>query len=418
MYSKEIREKIANFKKQYRSRCGSLVKWKNLKVKDFSLDEMLAFFIVESNGSIKKMLNMIDHLVEEIDVKGRSQIAHENQRSGIDLIRTPKGTLKLIGYNPDAELRRKGQHQGGNPRVTKDGQGNKTFQKTEERLYDLGKEVREMFPGKPVFFIENAMQAIRQHAALRKISIDKVVSSIKKGRYIIDTDYWRVIPNKKNESKERKVVVINESDLSNLTDFIEMTEQKFHSNLRKFISQLLEDPVNAQPSDLFKIYGYNRSNLLKCLLHGKDPILLRSEKISDKDENGEPKTATMIVKFKCPKKNFDRKLQKLFIKLFEKNVPIKENKYGDLNEDGGGATGCCGAIDGMGGEGARGGAFITSLNKGKKNDVIRRKMPTEIEETTATTNTGNYQYTVPFIGDKETLARKNGVGGSVSINKA
>ena len=31
-------------------------------------------------------------------------------------------------------------------------------------------------------------------------------------------------------------------------------------------------------------------------------------------------------------------------------------------------------------------------------------------------NTGNYQYTVPFGGDKETLARKNGDGGSVSIN--
>ena len=48
--------------------------------------------------------------------------------------------------------------------------------------------------------------------------------------------------------------------------------------------------------------------------------------------------------------------------------------------------------------------------------VQRRKMPTEIEETTTTMNTGNYQYTVPFGGDKETLARKNGDGGSVSIN--
>ena len=71
MYSKEIRDKIKKFRNEYAGRCWSLMKWKNLKVKDFSLDEMLAFFIVESNGSIKKMLNMIDHLVEEIDVKGR-----------------------------------------------------------------------------------------------------------------------------------------------------------------------------------------------------------------------------------------------------------------------------------------------------------------------------------------------------------
>ena len=31
--------------------------------------------------------------------------------------------------------------------------------------------------------------------------------------------------------------------------------------------------------------------------------------------------------------------------------------------------------------------------------------------------TGNYQYAVPFGGDKETLSRKNGKGGSVSINE-
>ena len=40
----------------------------------------------------------------------------------------------------------------------------------------------------------------------------------------------------------------------------------------------------------------------------------------------------------------------------------------------------------------------------------------EIEEDTTTSSVGNYQYDVPFAGDKETLSRKNGKGGSVSIN--
>ena len=45
-------------------------------------------------------------------------------------------------------------------------------------------------------------------------------------------------------------------------------------------------------------------------------------------------------------------------------------------------------------------------------------MPVEVEEATTTSTAGNYEYDVPFAGDEETLARKNGIGGSVSVNKA
>jgi len=146
--------------------------------------------------------------------------------------------------------------------------------------------------------------------------------------------------------------------------------------------------------------------LINQLLSGKNPIIRRHQRISDRDENGEPKTATMMVKFSCPKKDFDRKLQKLFIKMFEKNLPPQKShkqKHENLNEDGegGGATSA-----------ESSGQFSQPLFP-----IQRRKMPTDIEETTTTTNTGNYQYTVPFGGDKETRARKNGVGGSISVNK-
>ena len=229
-----------------------------------------------------------------------------------------------------------------------------------------------------------------------------------------------------SKKKQKHTIVVNESDISKIVKIIEMTEQKFHENMRYFISQLLQDPVNAAVPPLFAQRGFTRSNLLNHLLGGKDPILFRDQKISDKDENGEPKTATMIVKFRCPKKNFERKLEKLYIKLFEKNLPPrhKKHKEKDLNEEGGGATGCCGAIDGMGGEGANGGAFIAPLYKGNKSDVIRRQMPTEIGESTTTFNTGNYEYPAPAF-DKEkgknflkpALERHDGKNGSVSIPK-
>ena len=148
-------------------------------------------------------------------------------------------------------------------------------------------------------------------------------------------------------------------------------------------------------------------------MSGNDPILKRKQRISDKDENGNPKTATMMVKFQrnddnndeyvCPKKSFDRKLQKLYIKMFQRNVP-QRNKKNEFDVDE--ATGC-------GGTGAAGGAFVTKFG-----DVQRRQMPIEIGESTTTFNTGNYTYTAPVLGDKESCARHNGDGGSVSINQA
>jgi hypothetical protein len=90
--------------------------------------------------------------------------------------------------------------------------------------------------------------------------------------------------------------------------------------------------------------------------------------------------------------------------MFEKNLPQRKKSFNaELNEEGEG--------------GACGGA-TSAASSGQFVDVQRRKMPVEIDETTATTNVGDYEYDVSAFGDKETLARKNGVGGSVSINKA
>ena len=187
--------------------------------------------------------------------------------------------------------------------------------------------------------------------------------------------------------------------------------------MRRFISMLLQDPVNAQVPYIFSQRNFTRSSLLNYLLSGKDPILIRDQKICDTDENGEPKTATMKVKFRCPKKNFDRKLEKLYMRMFEKNLPPRKVKEPEITvvlseDDVDEATGC-------GGSGAAGGAFISPISfNGKSSDVIRRQMPVEIGESTTTTNTGNYTYDLPVLGDKESCARHNGDGGSVSINQA
>lgn len=404
----DIDSKIKEFMNKSQKKCYALVNWSQLRMKNYRLREMLICICKAANGSINEMNNIVDHLTAKRKIYGRTQVYADNHINTIDIVRDSNGELKLIGYKPDAPLPLKGQHQAHNPKIYRKGddQVNKTYQNAENRMFDLGEKVRELYPNEDNHFITFAMQAIRKYASDRKINADKVVKGIQKGRYIIDTDLWRVKPNIfKNESKETHMIIVNESDISKISEKLEMTEQKFHSNIKHFISQLLQDPVNAQPSYIFKFYGYNRSLLLRYLIGSG--ILLKDEHISDKDENGNPKTATMMIKFKCPKKNFDKKLQKLYIRLFEKNLPKRQHHNKEINEEGEGGVVPAGATSA-----ASSGQFVQPFG-----GIQRRKMPTDIDETTTTMNSGNYQYTVPFVGDKETLARKNGKVGSVSVNE-
>lgn len=388
------------------SMAKNLSNWIALKNKSFSVMDAMRCIFLEAEGSYDKVDDILERLLFERKTNGRTQVYNTTVHGGVDIIYDEKGSLKLTGLDKYKEVNLVGQHKADKDRrgFNQGGEKGKPRQKTEEIVKDLEQAVLELYPNEHPHYIYLAMQTIRNYAAQKKKSIDYVIKMLEKGRIVLDDDIWKIKPNVKNESRQRKVIVINESDFSKLINASEMTEQKFHSNIRRFISKLLQDPVNTQPSDLFKLYGLNRSTLLHHLLNGKNAILRKKERISDKDENGMPKTATMMVKYFCPKKDFDRKLQKLYIKLFEKNLPQRKSskQEEDLNEEdvSGGAT-----------PADSNGQYVTGAFP-----MIRRKMPTEIEETTATTNTGNYQYTVPFGGDKETRARKNGFMGSTSIN--
>lgn len=460
-----VEDRIKDYSSKNPNKCFALVGWKRLNVKNYSLSDILKCIYDAANGSFNEMSNIIDHLTSKKKVFGRTQVYAPGEQRSIDIIRDENGALKLVGYNPDEQLPLKGQHVPHNNKIFRksDDQVSKTFKNAEEKMYNLGEKVRELFPNEDNHFITFAMQAIRKYAAEKKINPDKVISGFNKGRYKLDTDIWRVLPKRKDESREEKgewltdkkgnvkmtddgkkvpmycpecggkmkvsiqgepiytcekghyfgtvkfteskkgkTIIINEEDMSRLSDDMKMTPFKFNSNMRRFISSLLEDPVNTRPTYLLKLYGLNRSTLLKELI--TSGIIHRNEKISDTDENGQPKTATMMVKYSCPKKGFDRKLEKLYMKLFEKNLPQRNHSFneGELNEEGeGGATSASAS-----------GQFVQPVG------VIQLgKMPVEIEETTDTMSVGNYQYIVPFGGDEETLARKNGKNGSVSINE-
>lgn len=373
--------------------------WINRNMKSFSLTEALECVYLFTGGHTDEMSKVIQQLTEKRKVFGRTQVYSGSNVSQIDMVRGANGKLQITGYNPDKEPIAKGQHMPRNQKIFRksDDQVSKTYQNSEKKMMDFGQQVRKLYPNETNMYITHAMQAIKKYANLRKIGTDKVVAALQRGRLKLKDDEYNSfeIVSSFNESK---IIVISENMVRQLNEELEMTEYKFNNNIRKFLSDLLADPVNAKPGFLLMRNGLTRSRLIRLML--SIGMIERDEKISDTDENGQPKTATMMVKFKIPKKNFNRKLRKLWIRLFERNLPEKKHNM-EINEEGEGAT----SSDASG-------QFLQPLFP-----IQRRQMPIEVEEATATTNVGNYEYDVPFGGDKETLARKNGVGGSVSINR-
>lgn len=220
-------------------------------------------------------------------------------------------------------------------------------------------------------------------------------------------------------------IIITEEMANQIKDAKEMTEYKFISNIMAFFERLKADPVHADVPEALALNGYDRRRMIAILR--KNNIIERHEKISDKDESGRPKKATMLVSYKVPIKNLERKLKKLYIKLFEVNVPPKE-----INEDGegapmGGATNCASSA----------GAYVGDLGGLQKRHIFKvtneqfaalkeQNLLTDSQIDEASTcasvmqggglNPEAGQYTMPFVGDKETLRRGDGVGGSTSVN--
>ena len=212
---------------------------------------------------------------------------------------------------------------------------------------------------------------------------DYTLAKLKGRRYILRSDgilcdyHLQPIPELNESKSTKRIFYINESTINDLFNAKDMTEYKFISNVKKFLSQLIDDPVNAQPSRVLKFNGLDRKKLISKLMD--NGIIIKKERISDRDENGNPKTATMLVSFKIPREDFDHKMKKLYISLFE-NV---QSPYEFICEDGGaGASGgacaggdcggmSCGEACSVGGATSAdaSGQFITPLF----GTIVRRK---------------------------------------------
>ena len=390
--SKETLQKYASLSQANKKKCFALGGWCNRQGNIFPMQEVFDCLYDAAGGDTNKLTELIEQLTAKSKVFGRSSVVFGSNEAKMTITRGEDGRLKITGYNPSFRPPEKGQHGTHEPQVMrKDGQMRKDVIKSREKLYDLGKAVREIYQGQSNELITVAMAAIKGFARAHKISEMMVVERLKKGVYELNTENGlenaRIVPKK-------KTVKLNESQLNELSDATKLTEYKFYNNVQRFLSDLLKDPVGAKVPFLLQANNIARNQLLYHLK--SNGIINRYQKISDKDSRGNPKTARMIIKYSVPKKDFAKKMKRLFIDLVAKNVPEKIDEC-----DCGGAMGATAGNESMG-------QFSQPLF-----GVQRRKMPVEIDETTtASTVTPNGDtsmgITVPFGADKETADRTPG----------
>lgn len=406
-----IKQYVINNKK----RVYALNNYLQLKNKRFKVKDALVAIFNATNGSSEKATMIIDTLTKKDKTFGRTQVyADKPDIENIDLIQNSDGTVVLSNYNPlHVQKKPKTTFDNPNPSIyKKSGEKTKRYIDTADKVNDLGAVLKSLYPEHSNEEITKMLFYARQFSVINKIGIKKIIDSLISGKYKfirnIEGKFFLVSNNVKTNENIKRVIFKNLKVLSEAIQEAneEMTYFTFAHGIKTFLVDLLQNPTSAKPNLLLSAHKLNRSRLINLLI--KFGIIEKDENIVDKDEDGNPTTATMSVRYKIPKKNFSRKVRKLFIKLFEKNLPEKqslENKNIRTEDMGDGATNASSS-----------GQFSQPLFNVQRREIYNTKPNEEIEESTTTMNAGDYQYTVPFGGDKATLGRKNGKNGSISIN--
>lgn len=110
---------------------------------------------------------------------------------------------------------------------------------------------------------------------------------------------------------QNKLQVLKENVTKEVTFF------EFFRDVKKFLKELLEDPFNAEVTGVLKENGIDNNELKNTLLNRG--IIKKKEKIDEPyDEVSKKKKSMFHVTYNVPKKNFERKIQRLYTYYFER----------------------------------------------------------------------------------------------------
>ena len=112
--------------------------------------------------------------------------------------------------------------------------------------------------------------------------------------------------------KESKMDVLRESEE-------ELTFWRFFVEVKKFITELLTDPIHARPSVVLVSHGLDNDFLRKKLQD--ESVIIKSENIDEPhDEITGKIESRYYLSYKVPKKNLKKKLRRLYQKYVETSV--------------------------------------------------------------------------------------------------
>lgn len=189
-------------------------------------------------------------------------------------------------------------------------------------------------------------------------------------------------------------IYVNEDTLKEAVDYIndEITFFGFLSNVKTFLKDLLNNPTSAEINDYLKRHGVDKKTLLNALIdRGIVEKTTKIDSTGDKDK--------FCIQYKIPKHNFERKMNRLYISMFEKNE-ICENV---IFEDGGacaGGTGCATSGDGGATSSSSSGQVIQPLGKVQRRKIYVTNEQCKMLKEMGAIDAGDYAYDVPFGLDK------------------
>lgn len=122
---------------------------------------------------------------------------------------------------------------------------------------------------------------------------------------------------------EKKLLLLKESDDE------EVTFYKFFTEVKNFLKDLLEDPINAKPSEFLTSHGVSKTELLDKMLD-KD-IIKKKENIDEPNDASGNMKSRHYLQYSVPKKNFEGKMKRLYSSFFEngKKKALTENFWDD-----------------------------------------------------------------------------------------
>lgn len=333
-------ELIKKYINNNRDKAYALVNYLNIKNKSFKLKDALTAIIKVVGNNENSISNVINILTKQQKKStfGRSQVSgsEPSVQNNVDLIQNGDN-VELSGYKSDNVYTPNTPNVNTNPSKYKNsGEKKKLYTDTVTKINDLGSVVKKLYPGANSQDITNMLAHIKQYCVINKVGIYKIIDLLNANKIKIvksDRGHFTIIKN----IGEGRIVIFK--DLSLIFESIndvntEVTFQAFKTNIKRFLAQLLQNPTDISISPIFLSHNINKTKLIQLLIDNN--IVIKEEKINDKDENGEPKTATMNIKYSVPKYDFDKKLHTLFTTMFEKTNSIDTN----IEEEGGfgGAT--------------------------------------------------------------------------------